>query len=182
MKTLALAAVLLLLPGLAFAAPTAPPPAKAGSGANVPRLAPEFVWRGAGNVGYPLKRLRGQPVVVLVAPTADSRDFRQQAGRIEKIYLDMAARKVVFIAALTQVGERFQRPQSSVPFVLAADGPAVANAYGLGGARFGLVVIGTDGNVDYTGAKVVGARQILDVVNNSFQPQNTGRKGPLGGS
>ena len=101
MKTLALASALLLLfPTVgALAAP-----ATVGGGNAVPRPAPEFVWRGAGNVGYPLKKLRGQPVVILVAPTADSRDFRQQAGRIEKIFLDMAARKVVFIAALTQVG------------------------------------------------------------------------------
>ena len=179
MKIFALASALLFLP---VSATLAAPAATGGGGSSsVPRLASEFVWRGAGNVGYPLKKLRGQPVVILVAPTADSRDFRQQAGRIEKIYLDMAARKVVFIAALTQTGDRILRPQSSVPFVLAADGAAVASAYGFGGGKFGLVVVGPDGNVDSTGARVIGARQILDVVNNSFQPQNAGRKGPLGG-
>ena len=177
MKTIALVVFALLLPSLAVLAA----PASGGGGSSVPRPAPEFVWRGAGNVGYPLRKLRGQPVVILVAPAADGRDFRQQAGRIEKIYLDMAAKKVVFIAALTQGGDRIARPQSSVPFVLAADGAAVANAYGVAGGRFGLVVVGPDGNVDYTGNKVLGARQILDVVNNSFQPQNAQRKGPLGG-
>lgn len=180
MKFLALASALWFLPvGAVLAAP-----ASGGGGASnsvVPRPAPDFVWRGAGNVGYPLKKLRGQPVVILVAPAADSRDFRQQAGRIEKIYLDMAARKVVFIAALTQGGDRIARPQSGVPFVLAADGAAVASAYGLPADRFGLVVVGMDGNVDYTGPKVIGARQILDVINNSFQSQNAQRKGPLGG-
>ena len=178
MKKLALLSAL-LLPAVAAVAAAKKPVVTA---SNVPRPASEFVWRGAGNVGYPLKKLRGQPVVILVAPTADSRDFRQQAGRIEKIYLDMAARKVVFVAALTQGGDRILRPQSSVPFVLAADGGAVANAYGVAGGKFGLIVVGPDGNVDYTGAKVIGARQILDVVNNSFQTQSTERKGPLGGS
>ncbi len=178
MKIFALLPALLLFP---TAAMLAAPAASGGGSNNVPRPAPDFVWRGAGNVGYPLKKLRGQPVVILVTPTADSRDFRQQAGRIEKIYLDMAARKVVFIAALTRGGDQIARPQSSVPFVLAADGAAVASAYGLSPDRFGLVVVGMDGNVDYTGPKVIGARQILDVVNNSFQPQNAQRKGPLGG-
>lgn len=181
--------VFLMPPAGGFAAPkpkptptptSAPPKVTTTPAGNVPRPAPDFVWRGAGDVGYPLKKLRGQPVVILVSPTADGRDFRQQAGRIEKNYLDMAARKVVFIAALTQA-DRSPRPQSSVPFVLAADGAAVANAFGIAGGKFGLVVVGPDGNVDFVGNQVIGARQILDVVNNSFQTQATVRRGPLGG-
>lgn len=169
MKFLALALNILWLPAAVLAAPI-----------NTPRPAPDFVWRGAGNVGYPLKKLRGQPVVILVAPTADSGDFRKQASRLERTYLQMSAHKVVFVAALTQP-DRSPRPQSSVPFVLADNGPALAAAYGVPGAKFACIVVGPDGNIDLLSEHVEAAQRILDVMNNSFQPQAAARKGAFGG-
>lgn len=143
-------------------------------GSAVVRPAPEVAWLDAGRARQPLKKLRGQPVVVLLAPSADNGDFRKQARLLEKRYLDLSARKIVFIAAFG--GANPARVESSIPFVLAADGPGTAAAFGAAG-KFGCVVIGPDGNVDLQSDKVEAAQRILDVVNNSHQPQAAERKG-----
>ncbi len=151
---------------------TAAPAATGGSA--VVRPAPDVPWLDAGRARQPLKKLRGQPVVVIIAPSADNSDFRKQARLLEKRYLDMSARKIVFIAAFG--GANPTRVESSIPFVLAVDGPGTAAAFGAAG-KFGCVVIGPDGNVDLQSDKVEAAQRILDVVNNSQQPQAAERKG-----
>ncbi len=93
---------------------------------------------------------------------------------IEKRYLDMSARKIVFIAAFA--GGNPPRVESSVPFAMAADGSAAAAALGAGG-KFQCVIIGPDGNIDLQSDRVEPAQRILDVVNNSQQPQAAERKG-----
>ena len=144
------------------------------TGSSVPRPAPDIAWVGAGGARQSLKKFRGQPVVVLIAPGADNADFRKEARLIEKRYLDMSARKIVFIAAFA--GGTPARLESSIPFALAADGPGAAAAFGANG-KFACVIIGPDGNVDLQSEKVEPAQRILDVVNNSQQPQATARKG-----
>jgi peroxiredoxin len=147
------------------------------AGAAAVKLAPDFFWEGTGGKGHPLKQLRGQPVVVVIAPSPDAKPMRQQAGKIEDAYLDFSGRKTVFIAAFTaQKG----RVASNVPFVIAQDGAAVAKAYGVADGGFAVVVIGADGNVDMQSDRVEAAQRILDIINNSFQPQATARKGQGG--
>ncbi len=160
----------LALAGTAWSAPRTkivPPPA-----ANVVRPAPEVAWVGAGGRTFPLKTFRGQPIVILVAPSPDAGPLRKEAGRIEDLYLQFAAKKVVFITAFTQATGRVR---SDVPFVVAANGAAVATAYGVPPNGLSIIVISADGNVDMVSNKAEGAQRILDVINNTFQVQAAAR-------
>ena len=139
------------------------------------RTAPDFTWIGAGGKTLPGKNFRGQPVVILIAPSADAGDLRKQARRIEDKYLDFAAKKTIFVAAFT--GAPPARVQSDVPFVIAENGAAVAANYGVQGKGIAVVVLGPDGNVDFTSAQVEGAQRILDIINNTFQTQAAARTG-----
>lgn len=165
----------LLLVGTVWSAPktrTVPPPA-----ANVVRPATDFAWVGVGGKTYPLKNFRGQPVVILVAPSPDSKAFRQEAGRIEGLYLQFSAKKTIFLAAFTQQPGRVA---SDVPFALAANGGEVASVYGVPPNELSIIVLGPDGNVDLKSTKVEGAQRILDVINNTYQTQAAARTG-IGG-
>ncbi len=170
---LLLAAMVLSVSTGAMAAPKNGTP----TASNVVHPAPDFVWVGAGNKGFPAKNFRGQPVVILVAPSPDARALRKQTARIEDLYLDFSAKKTIFVAAFTaQTG----RVESNVPYVIAANGPAVAAAYGAKPGEFSVIVISPDGNVDMVSDKVEGAQRILDVINNTFQTQAAARTG-IGG-
>ena len=141
---------------------------------SVVHPAPDFALIGAGGKLFPLKSLRGQPVVVLVAPSPDAKTLRQEAGRIQELYLQFSARKTVFFAAFTgQTG----RVESNVPYAIAQNGAAVAAAYGVTGKEFAVIVIGPDGNVDMVSEKVEGAQRILDIINNNGQAQAATRTG-----
>ena len=165
----------LALTGTASAAPrlkiNAPAPTA------VVRPAPEFSWVGAGGKPESLKMFHGQPVVLLVAPSPEFAALRKEARRIEELYLQFSARKTVFLAAFTQ---QTGRVESDVPFAIAANGAAVAAAYGVPANELSVIVISPDGNVDMTSTKVEGAQRILDVINNTFQAQSANRTG-LGG-
>ena len=165
-------AVLIGLAGTAFGLPrvktNAPIPA------NVVHPAPDFLWIGAGGKTLPLKTFRGQPVVILVAPSPDAGPLRKEAARIEDLYLRFSAKRTVFLAAFTQ---QTGRVQSNVPFAIAADGVDVAKAYGVPLNQLSVIVISPDGNVDMVSTKVEGAQRILDVINNSFQAQAANRTG-----
>jgi peroxiredoxin len=147
-------------------------------GAAVVKLAPDFFWEGAGGKAHPLKQLRGQPVVLVIAPSPEFKLMRKQAGNIEELYLEFSARKTVFVAAFTaQKG----RVESNVPYAIAQDGAKVAAEYGVSGEEgFAVIVIGRDGNVDMRSDRVEAGQRILDIINNSFQPQAAARTG-LGG-
>ncbi|MBV9656999.1 MAG: hypothetical protein JO295_02705 [Verrucomicrobia bacterium] len=142
----------------------------------VVRPAPDIAWLGAGGARQSIKKFRGQPVVVLVAPGPDNGEFQKQARLIEKRYLDISARKIVFIAAFSGTAEHPQ-PASSIPFALAADGAGAAATFGVANGKFACIVIGPDGNVDLQSERVEPAQRILDVVNNSHAPQAAERKG-----
>ena len=157
----------------ALAAPKKAAPAPS----SVVHPAPDFAWIGAGGKTYPVKNLRGQPVVILVAPSPDARAMRQEAGRIEEMYLGFSAKKTVFVAAFTaQTG----RVASNVPYAIAANGASVAAAYGANPTGFSVIVLSPDGNVDMVSPKVEGAQRILDVINNTYQTQAAVRTG-IGG-
>lgn len=142
------------------------------------RTVPDFTWIGAGGKIYPGKNFRGQPVVILVAASPDAGDLRKQAGRIEDKYLDFAAKKTAFVAAFT--GTPPARVQSDVPFVIAENGAAVAANFGVQGKGIAVIVLGPDGNVDFTSTHVEGAQRILDIINNTFQTQAASRTGQGG--
>ena len=143
-------------------------------GAAVVRLAPELSWEGTGGRPHPLKQLRGQPVVLLIAPSTETKAFRKQVAHIEKNFLGFSARKTVFIVAFTaQAG----RVESNVPFITAQNGAAVAAAYGVKDGDLTVAVIGPDGNVDLQADEPVPSQRILDVINNTFTAQAAARSG-----
>ena len=149
---------------------SSPPPPNPGGR----RPAPDFVLLGPGNRAIPSKQFRGQPVVILVAASPDSAPLRKEADRIEHLYLDLSARKTIFVGAFTAGGGRVV---SNVPFIIAESGAAVARAYGVAGNEFAVIVIGVDGNVDMVSTQVEAAQRILDVINNNGTVQAANRGG-----
>ena len=76
--------------------------ALSGASANVARWAPDFGWLKSGGARTTLKALRGQPVVLVVAPSQEHRKFRQQAKELQKTYQLLGNDKSVMVAAFTQ--------------------------------------------------------------------------------
>ena len=89
-----------------------------GVSANVARWAPDFAWLKSGGSRTTLKSLRGQPVVLVVAPSPEHRNFRKQAKELAKTYQLLGNDKAVMVAAFT--GEPGVI-RSNIPFVLAAN-------------------------------------------------------------
>lgn len=141
--------------------------------AEVVRVAPDFTWPGVGKARS-LKSLRGQAVVLLIAESPRVGAFRKQVRWLEESYAALAARGVVFVAAFRS-GEG--PVQSNIPFVVAHNGGAVAQAYGVRG-EFALVVIGKDGNLDYQTDRVRTGGRVRDVVQNAFPVQSASRRLP----
>ena len=139
--------------------------------AGVVRPAPNFTW----GIGRTLKSWKGQPVVLLIAPSPKSGAFRKQARRIEAVYQEFAARNVVFVAAFTDPEAAGQPIPSNVPFVIANNGAQIAADYGMAG-KFALAVIGKDGNLDLNSAQVVPASRIMDMILNNYEQQAPERK------
>jgi hypothetical protein len=141
--------------------------------AAVVRLAPEFTFPAAGSAARGLKSLRGQAVVLVIADSPGNGDFRKQIKWLQETYPTFAGKQIVFIAAFKQ-GEG--PVKSDIPFIVANNGGAVASAYGVAG-KFGLVVIGKDGNIDYQTDQVRTGERVYDVTRNSFPVQAAARKG-----
>jgi hypothetical protein len=139
--------------------------------AAVVRLAPDFTFPGAGKTRS-LRSLRGQAVVLLIARSPREGDFKKQLKYLREIYQQFASKEVVFVAALRE-GEG--PIASNIPFVVANNGPAVADAYGVSD-DFNIAIIGRDGNVDYQTKKVLTPERVRDVIQNSFQIQSSARK------
>lgn len=140
--------------------------------AGVVRLAPDFSWQGTGGRRATLKSLRGQPVVLMVAKSANERAFRKQVKRLREMYQQFAGKNVVFIAALQEEGGRIP---SDVPFVTANNAAKIAADYQAAG-DFNLIIIGRDGNVDLQTSRGVPATRIYDVIRNSYVAQAEQRK------
>ena len=139
--------------------------------AAVVRSAPDFSIPGIGKMKS-LKALRGQPVVLVIAESPRTGDFKAQAKNLKDIYQQFASKQVVFVAAFT---EDTGVIKSDIPFAVADNGPSVAGASGVAD-KFNIVIIGRDGNVDYQTKKVLPASRVRDVIQNSFAVQaNTGR-------
>ena len=140
--------------------------------AVVVRPAPNVNWIDSSGRQKALSALKGQPVVLLIAPTPRDRLFRAQLGQLKRMYERYAAQRAVFIAAFTGEGGRIK---SNIPFVLAADGPRVGYEYE-GGERFRIAFIGRDGNLDYVTNKVIPAQRVYDILGNSFVTQRDLRR------
>jgi hypothetical protein len=143
--------------------------------AQVVRPAPNFAWA----PGKTLQTWKGQPVVLVIAPSPSSRAFSKQAKRIEGAYPQFSARRVLFAAAFTQPGAENLPIPSNIPFVIVPNGAQIAAAYGFDGC-FGLNVIGRDGNLDLISTKVTPAWRIMDMVYNNAEQQATERREPKG--
>ncbi len=140
--------------------------------ARVVRPSPDFEWAGVGGRTQRLSGLRGQPVVLLIAPSPRDRHFRSQVRALEEAYQRFAAQGLVCIAAFTEEGGLVE---SNIPFIVAADGPRVGFLYEVpGGAATAL--IGPDGNLDYLTTKRLSSQRMLDVMGASFTRQEALRR------
>jgi len=140
--------------------------------AEVVRPAPDFLLSGPSGAPGSLSKLRGQPVVVVVASSPRTLAFRRQIARLRNEFERLASQKTLFIAAFTQ--EPGAVP-SNIPFLTAADGPSVAAALGIT-SGFGIAVIGRDGNLDIVTSRILPGQRVLDIVNNSFVSQQRLRR------
>jgi peroxiredoxin len=140
--------------------------------ANVVRWAPDFSWLKSGGNRATLKSLRGQPVVLVVAPSPRHGKFRKQARQLQRTYQLLGNDKAVMVAAFTQEPGVIR---SNIPFVLAANPGAVAQSYGVAG-DFAVFVIGRDGNLDEISDRVLSGQRVLDIINNSFVAQRDNRR------
>jgi hypothetical protein len=143
-----------------------------GAGAVVVRPAPEFAWMDSAGRLKPSRDLRGQPVVLLIAPSPRDWGFRSQVGQIQTMYERLAANNVVFVAAFTTEPGRIK---SNIPFLSVGDGPRVGFEY-QSNDRFAIAIIGRDGNLDYVSSRVVPAQRVFDIVRNSFVAQERLRR------
>ncbi|HVK57838.1 MAG TPA: hypothetical protein VM735_03590 [Candidatus Kapabacteria bacterium] len=143
-----------------------------GASAAVVRPAPNINWVDYTGKLKGLSAFKGQPIVVIVAPSPLDRSFRAQVGQLQKMYERYAAARVVFVVAFTQEPGRIK---SNIPFAIAGDGPRVAFDYQTG-EKFGIAIVGRDGNLDYVTGRVLPAQRIFDVINNSFVPQESLRR------
>ena len=137
------------------------------------RQAPEFTYVAAGNRSQSLKSLRGQPVVLIMAESPDTRAFRKQLKYLREIYSQFASRNVVFAAAFKDGST--EAVESDVPFAIVNNGPSVVSAYGVED-DFSIAIIGKDGNIDYQTGKVLTPQRIRDVIKNSFAVQAEARR------
>ena len=144
----------------------------AAADADVARWAPDFGWLKSGGHRASLKSLRGQPVVLVVAPSPRCKKFRKQAKELQKTYQLLGNDKAVMVAAFTEEPGVIL---SNIPFVLAADPGAVAQSYGVAG-DFAVFVIGRDGNLDEISDRVLPGQRVLDIINNSFVAQRDNRR------
>lgn len=136
--------------------------------ADVVRPAADFAWLDASGKTRDLKSLRGQPLVVLIAPSPRDWTFRSQVGQLQRAFQRFAANKLVVFAAFTTEGGLIR---SNIPIVTAVDGPRVAFLYDVP-RGFAIAVIGPDGNLDCLSTRVIPAQRILDYMNASFAIQN----------
>lgn len=141
--------------------------------AAVVQLAPDFSFLGAGNKARSLRSLRGQSVVLVIADSSKSKALKKQLKNIEEIYQQLASKGVVLIAAVAT--EEGPIP-SNIPVAVATNGGAVAASYGVQ-KGFQIAIIGRDGNLDYQTDRVLAAERVRDVIQNSFDVQNSARKG-----
>ncbi|MGB8168370.1 MAG: hypothetical protein WCF18_12805 [Chthoniobacteraceae bacterium] len=141
--------------------------------AAVIHLAPEFSFVGAGDKNRSLRSLRGQPVVLVIADSPKSGALKKQLKNLEEIYQQLASKGVVLVAAVTSGDDPIP---SNIPVAVASNPAAVAASYGVQ-KGFQIAIIGRDGNLDYQTDHVLAPERVRDVIQNSFDVQDSARKG-----
>jgi hypothetical protein len=140
--------------------------------ADVVRPSPEYRWVDSTGAHKSSKDFLGRPVVILVAKSPREWAFRSQIGQLQKMYGRLAAEKIVCVAAFSEAPGVVR---SNIPFVIAADGPRTA--YDLQAEKgFAIAIIGKDGNLDYSGGKVLPVQRIYDILDNSYTVQKALRR------
>jgi hypothetical protein len=139
--------------------------------ADVVRPAPDFGIDGVAR-GTSLLSFRGQAVVLIVTRSAREKSFREMVARLREIYAQFSNEKVIFVAAIENGPAEVQ---SDIPFITASDPGQVASDYGING-RFGIAVIGVDGNLDFITDRVVAAERVRDMVFDNSESQSAARK------
>jgi peroxiredoxin len=139
---------------------------------SVPRPAPEFLWSGVNGKVRRLRDIRGHPVVLIFAETPDQKVFVRQIKELNRRARQLTARYALFFVAFTR--ETGQVTHTDLPFVILPDPGSVADAYRVG--DFGIAVISTDGNVDYSTDRVITGQKVLDVIVNSYEAQVQARR------
>ena len=159
-----------LILALLLAAPIAhaKPPLK---NFTVVETAPDFTFAAPGKARS-LRSLRGQAVVLVVTQGPGVSAFKKQLKELAPLYQELASKNVVFVAAF-KTGEG--PVPSNIPFVLADDGAGVAAKYNVTD-KFGIAIIGRDGNLDCQTEKVLPGGRVRDVVQNSYVVQSEIRK------
>jgi hypothetical protein len=120
-----------------------------------------------------LDEFEGQPIVVVFTKNERSRAFRKQIKLLEEDYRYFAGRDAVFVVAIADPTER--RVPSDIPFVEAAAGASVAEAYGVPAGDFAIAVIGPDGNLDMLTQDIVGGDYIRGIMDNTYEVQAAAR-------
>jgi hypothetical protein len=141
---------------------------------EVVRPAPNFELEGVGRGGS-LRNFRGQAVVLLITRRAKDKEFRTEVYRLRQLYAQLATEKVLFVAAIENGPDEVL---SDIPFATAANPQQVAADYGVNG-RFGIAVIGVDGNLDLITTRLIAPERVRDAVFNNYESQAAARK-PLG--
>lgn len=137
----------------------------------VVRPAPDFSYSGIGG-NKSLRNLHGQPVILILTKSPKTKAFRKQLKAIAPLYQEFASRGTVIAAAFS---ESDGEVESNMPVVVVNNGAASASRYGLTG-DFAIAIIGPDGNLDLFTDKVLPAFRIREVIQNSYEVQNSARK------
>ncbi len=135
--------------------------------ARVVRPAPDFTWPALDGSSRTLASLRGQPVMLLIAPSPRDRRFRAQLRELQSAYQRIAAQGMITMAAFTSEAGRIE---SDIPVVVANDGPRVAFLYEVP-EGFSVAMIGADGNLEYVTNRVIPAQRVLDIMGAGFATQ-----------
>lgn len=140
--------------------------------AEVVRPAPDILWADSSGAAQKLSQFRGQPVVILIAPSARTWAFRSQIGQLQQVAERLGATRAVCVAAFTSENVRIR---SNIPFAIAKDGPRVASDLNVQ-RGFAIAVVGRDGNLDYISDRVTSGQRVLDIIQNSFVLQELLRR------
>jgi hypothetical protein len=142
--------------------------------AEVVRPAPDFPLPTVGSNASLRGTLDGQPVVILFDDSPRAGAFKKQAKLLEQQYRFFAGRDTVFLAVFSD--PEVDRVESDIPFVVVPNGGGVSNQYGVEPGKFGLAVIGPDGNIDLVTQEVVSGEWILAVIDNTYEVQEAARE------
>lgn len=145
--------------------------AAASAPAAVVRPAPD-VALAPGSKPASLRGIKGQQIVLVFGKSPSDRRFRSQVKSLEPLYRIYAAREVLFVAVFADPNRGTLK--SSIPFLVASNGPAAAAAYGL--PKSGLAVVSSEGNLDFVSSRFTDGRRVREVLVNSQPIQAAHRK------